>query len=86
MSALARPGHELTYIEGWYAMTEANRIFGFDGWDKETVESHCALARETCLAEKAIRLTKVLRAHIFAHENGSHPAAGNQQEEGNRAA
>jgi Rad52/22 family double-strand break repair protein len=27
-------GRELSYIEGWYAISEANRIFGFDGWDR----------------------------------------------------
>jgi recombination DNA repair RAD52 pathway protein len=39
-------GRELTYLEGWYAISEANRIFGFDGWSRETVESRCVLARE----------------------------------------
>ena len=39
-------GRELTYLEGWYAISEANRIFGFDGWNRETVESKCVLARE----------------------------------------
>ena len=39
-------GRELTYLEGWYAISEANRIFGFDGWSRETLESKCALARE----------------------------------------
>ena len=29
-------GRELSYIEGWYAISEANRIFGFDGWNRET--------------------------------------------------
>ena len=23
-------GRKLTYLEGWYAISEANRIFGFD--------------------------------------------------------
>jgi DNA recombination protein Rad52 len=32
-------GRTLSYIEGWHAITEANRIFGFDGWDRETVEA-----------------------------------------------
>jgi DNA recombination protein Rad52 len=32
---------ELSYIEGWHAISEANRIFGFDGWDREMVESNC---------------------------------------------
>jgi DNA recombination protein Rad52 len=27
-----------SYIEGWYAIAEANRIFGFDGWHRETVD------------------------------------------------
>ena len=39
-------GRELSYIEGWYAISEANRIFGFDGWNRETTESRCVLARE----------------------------------------
>ena len=39
-------GRELSYLEGWYAISEANRIFGFDGWNRETIESRCVLARE----------------------------------------
>ena len=31
-------GRDLSYIEGWFAISEANRIFGFDGWSRETVE------------------------------------------------
>jgi DNA repair and recombination protein RAD52 len=26
------------YLEGWRAIEEANRIFGFDGWSRETLE------------------------------------------------
>jgi len=26
------------YVEGWHAIAEANRIFGFDSWDRETLE------------------------------------------------
>jgi len=39
-------GRELSYLEGWYAISEANRIFGFDGWSRETLETRCVLARE----------------------------------------
>ena len=39
-------GRELSYVEGWYAITEANRIFGFDGWSRETIDTKCVLARE----------------------------------------
>ena len=34
-------GLELSYVEGWHVIAEANRIFGFDGWDRETVEARC---------------------------------------------
>lgn len=34
----SQAGRSLSYIEGWKAISEANRIFGFDGWDRETVE------------------------------------------------
>jgi len=30
-------GRELSYIESWHAIAEANRIFGFDGWSRETI-------------------------------------------------
>lgn len=39
-------GKEFSYIEGWFAIAEANRIFGFDGWDRETIEAKCVHARE----------------------------------------
>ena len=31
-------GREVSYIEGWYAISEANRIFGFDAWSRETLD------------------------------------------------
>jgi hypothetical protein len=52
-------GRELTYLEGWYAISEANRIFGFDGWSRETVESRCVLARENRGTFLAIYLAHV---------------------------
>lgn len=34
-------GVELSYVEGWHVLSEANRIFGFDAWDRSTVENSC---------------------------------------------
>jgi DNA repair and recombination protein RAD52 len=34
----SQAGRELSYIEGWHAIAEANRIFGFHNWNSETVE------------------------------------------------
>ena len=52
-------GRELTYIEGWYAISEANRIFGFDGWNRETIESKCVLARENRGTFLAVYIARV---------------------------
>src|SRR5215510_5774382 len=52
-------GRELSYIEGWFAISEANRIFGFDGWSRETVESRCVLSRENRGVFLAVYVAKV---------------------------
>jgi Rad52/22 family double-strand break repair protein len=52
-------GRELTYLEGWFAISQANRIFGFDGWSRETIESRCVLTRENRGSFLAVYLAKV---------------------------
>jgi DNA recombination protein Rad52 len=42
----SQSGRNLSYIEGWYAISEANRIFGFDSWDQEIIELKCVSERE----------------------------------------
>ena len=39
-------GRKLSYIEGWQAVAEANRIFGFDGWTRETIDIRMVAERE----------------------------------------
>lgn len=34
-------GETLSYVEGWHAISEANRIFGFGHWDRQTLTPHC---------------------------------------------
>src|SRR5262245_29060775 len=60
-------GRELSYLEGWYAISEANRIFGFDGWNRETLESRCALARENRGSFLAIYIARV-RVTVHAYD------------------
>ena len=36
----------VSYLEGWQVIAEANRIFGFDGWQRETVELRCVSQAE----------------------------------------
>ena len=35
-----------SYLEGLHVIAEANRIFGFDGWQRETIELKCVCERE----------------------------------------
>lgn len=37
VSTREQGGKTLSYIEGWFGIQEANAIFGFDGWERETV-------------------------------------------------
>jgi DNA recombination protein Rad52 len=39
-------GSSVSYIEGWVAIAEANRIFGFGGWQRETIELTCVSQAE----------------------------------------
>lgn len=39
-------GRKLSYIEGWFAIDEANRIFGFDNWTRETLMIDCVASSE----------------------------------------
>jgi Rad52/22 family double-strand break repair protein len=34
-------GTDLHYVEGWHVIAEANRIFGYDAWDRRTLASNC---------------------------------------------
>lgn len=52
-------GRELSFIGGWYAVSEANRIFGFDRWCRETVESRCVFNRESRGIFLAVYVAKV---------------------------
>ena len=52
-------GRQISYLEGWYVISEANRIFGFDGWSRETLESRCVLTRESRGVFLAIYIARV---------------------------
>ena len=34
-------GKTLSYVEGWHVIDEANRVFGFDAWDRQTLQTRC---------------------------------------------
>lgn len=38
VASRTQAGRELSYIEGWHVISEANRIFGYGWWNRETTE------------------------------------------------
>ena len=34
-------GTMIPYVEGWHVIAEANRIFGYDCWDRKTLSPRC---------------------------------------------
>jgi DNA repair and recombination protein RAD52 len=50
----SQSGRQVSYIEGWHAIAEANRIFGFDGWERATIDMKCVAENERQIgAQKA---------------------------------
>ena len=49
----------LTYVEGWYVIAEANRIFGYDAWDRQTLSPRCVWSGMTGKQHAASYIAKV---------------------------
>ena len=52
-------GVNLSYVEGWHAIAEANRIFGFDAWDRRTVSTACVWSGQSGQVHAAAYTAKV---------------------------
>lgn len=72
----SQAGRSLSYIEGWHAIAEANRIFGFDMWHRETVEMRQLGEPRECKIGKApyekdgwrVAYMAKVRIEVFAGE------------------
>ncbi len=42
----------VSYLEGWQVIAEANRIFGFDGWQRQTIAVHCVAQAERTIGAR----------------------------------
>lgn len=75
-------GKTLSYIEGWHAISEANRIFGFDAWDRHTASLKCVSEipgreRSSCAYLAKVRITVRAGPHKVVREGtGAGHAAG----------
>jgi hypothetical protein len=52
-------GADLHYVEGWHVIAEANRIFGYDAWDRRTLASRCVWSGESGTYHGAAYIAKV---------------------------
>ena len=55
-------GMALSYIEGWHAIAEANRIFRFENWDRQTLTPTCHWTKQQngetlCFYSTKVRIT-----------------------------
>ncbi len=89
-------GKILHYVEGWHVIAEANRIFGFDAWDRETISSQCVHQKQIDRAFVAAYLTRIRitvragGATVFREGLGSGeataPTSGQAHERASKAA
>jgi DNA recombination protein Rad52 len=59
-----RESHGMTvaYVEGWHVISEANRIFGFENWDRQTQTPECLWSeaqrgQTVCFYSTKVRIT-----------------------------
>lgn len=57
-------GTRVSFIEGWHAIGEANRIFGFDGWTRQTIEMTCVHEGEHPTKPGMFKVTYIGRVRI----------------------
>src|SRR6185437_8697744 len=55
-------GTAISYVEGWHSIAEANRIFSFDNWDRQTLSPQCHWTKQqggetVCFYSTKVRIT-----------------------------
>ncbi len=75
---------QLAYLESWYVINEANRIFGFDGWQSETVQLDCVQSDDFCvtyIAKVRVTVGDVIKEGVGAgHGKGKSVNLGDKHE------
>src|SRR5262249_14554632 len=52
-------GNTLSYVEGWHAIAQANRIFGYEAWDRRTISASCVWSEAKASTYRAVYTAKV---------------------------
>lgn len=67
-------GRQVSYVEGWHVIAEANRIFGFDAWSSETIETKCVVERDRLIGKELLPgwgVTYIAKVHIRVIDGGA---------------
>ncbi|MFA7637809.1 MAG: Rad52/Rad22 family DNA repair protein [Parvibaculum sp.] len=84
-------GQSLAYLEGWYVIREANRIFGHEHWDRITLTAQCVWqgkqdGRAACTYTARVRICVRSKNETFVregsgagHATGMHPGEAHAQ-------
>jgi DNA recombination protein Rad52 len=62
----------VSYLEGWQVIAEANRIFGFDGWQRQTIVVRCVAQAERLIGREqkpgwGVTYTARVRVTVAVH-------------------
>ena len=75
---------KVSYLESWYVINEANRIFGFDGSQSETVQLDCVQSDDFCvtyIAKVRVTVGDVIKEGVGAgHGKGERVNLGDKHE------
>jgi DNA recombination protein Rad52 len=66
----------VSYLEGWQVIAEANRIFGFDGWQRQTIAVHCVAQAERLIGREqkpGWGVTYIARVRVTVAVHGGTP-------------
>ena len=77
-------GRAIDYIEGWFAVSEANAIFGYANWDRETVHSERLFERTkgevtSCAYAARIRIKVRANGTLISREGTGCGSASSRQ-------
>lgn len=59
-------GSPLAFLEGWHVIAEANRIFGYDCWDRRTLAPRCVWSAPSSNGQTAVIYTTTVRITVRA--------------------
>ena len=66
-------GRELSYLEGWHLIDQANFVFGFDKWWRETINFSCVSEKERKIGSAkrdGWGVTYIAKVKITVYANG----------------